>query len=255
MFQMPEPKSNLKITVPLGAVVVLGMIAALVLVPKLWPSTLSAKEIKREQVFMPVMTGRPAPPSVKVVEARRESGGPRVSESKPRVFTAPRRIPDGPPTIIVDPPRSFGSAEGPVGPEGPTCTNCVPGPVCVGCIGTDPRFVLPIPSPPPVKEIPKPAVTERIRVGGDVQAAKLVKQLKPAYPPLARQARIQGMVRFTAVIGKDGAIHSLQIISGHPLLAQAAQDAVKQWMYQPTLLNREPVEVVTQIDVNFTLTQ
>ncbi|MBK5290627.1 MAG: energy transducer TonB, partial [Acidobacteriia bacterium] len=88
-----------------------------------------------------------------------------------------------------------------------------------------------------------------------VQAARLIRQPKPAYPPLARQARIQGVVRFTAVIGKDGAIANLQLISGHPLLVQSAQDAVKQWVYQPTLLNSEPVEVITQIDVNFTLTQ
>ncbi len=75
----------------------------------------------------------------------------------------------------------------------------------------------------------------------------------PIYPPLAKQARIQGTVRFTAVIGTDGTIRDLRLISGHPLLVSAAQDAVKQWAYQPTLLNGEPVEVITQIDVNFTL--
>jgi protein TonB len=88
-----------------------------------------------------------------------------------------------------------------------------------------------------------------------VQSAKLIRQPKPPYPPLARQARIQGTVRFTAVIGKEGTIQNLQLISGHPLLVQSAQEAVKQWAYQPTLLNGEPVEVITQIDVNFTLTQ
>jgi len=75
------------------------------------------------------------------------------------------------------------------------------------------------------------------------------------YPPLARQARIQGTVRFSAIIGKDGTIQNLQLVSGHPLLVQSATDAVKQWVYQPTQLNGEPVEVITQIDVNFTLTQ
>ena len=96
---------------------------------------------------------------------------------------------------------------------------------------------------------------ERGRVGGNVQSAKLVRQPKPVYPPLARQARIQGQVKFTAVIGNDGTIQNLQLISGHPLLVQSAQDAVRQWVYQPTLLNGEPVQVITQIDVNFTLTQ
>ncbi|MDZ4798163.1 MAG: energy transducer TonB, partial [Bryobacteraceae bacterium] len=111
------------------------------------------------------------------------------------------------------------------------------------------------PPPPPPQEKPKPVVPKQIRVGGNVQAAKLVNQPKPQYPPLARQARIQGVVRFNAVIGKDGAIANLTLVSGHPLLVPSATDAVRQWRYQPTLLNGEPVEVVTQIDVNFTLSQ
>jgi len=80
-----------------------------------------------------------------------------------------------------------------------------------------------------------------------------VRQPKPQYPPLARQARIQGTVRFNAIIGKDGNIANLTLVSGHPLLVPAATAAVKQWVYKPTLLNGEPVEVVTVIDVNFTL--
>ena len=87
------------------------------------------------------------------------------------------------------------------------------------------------------------------------EAAKLIRQPKPTYPPLAKQARIQGTVRFNAVIGKDGTIQNLTLVSGHPLLIPSAQDAVRQWVYQPTTLNGEPVEVVTTIDVNFTLSQ
>jgi protein TonB len=87
-----------------------------------------------------------------------------------------------------------------------------------------------------------------------VQAAKLISQPKPQYPPLARQARIQGTVRFNAVIGRDGTIQNLQMARGHPLLVPAATEAVRQWRYHPTLLNDDPVEVVTQIDVHFTLT-
>ena len=94
-----------------------------------------------------------------------------------------------------------------------------------------------------------------IRVGGNVQAAKLIRQPKPTYPPLAKQARIQGTVKFQAIIGKDGTIQNLQLVSGHPMLVQNATEAVKQWIYKPTLLNGEPVEVITQIDVNFTLSQ
>jgi len=102
--------------------------------------------------------------------------------------------------------------------------------------------------PPPPKETPK-----RIRVGGQVQTAKLINKVQPVYPPLAKQARIQGTVRLQAVIAKDGSVVELQVLSGHPLLQQAALDAVRQWRYHPTLLNTEPVEVVTTIDVIFTL--
>lgn len=125
------------------------------------------------------------------------------------------------------------------------------GGVLGGIIGAVPRAA----PPPPPKEAPKPVVPKQIRVGGNVQAAKLVRQPKPSYPPLAKQARIQGTVRFNAVIGKDGAIANLQLMSGHPLLVPSATEAVRQWVYQPTLLNGEPVEVVTVIDVNFTLSQ
>jgi len=88
-----------------------------------------------------------------------------------------------------------------------------------------------------------------------VQAAKIVRQVTPVYPPLARQTRISGIVRLEAVISLNGSIESLQVMSGHPLLTRAALDAVRQWVYQPTLLNGEPVEVVTQIEVNFKLAE
>jgi TonB family protein len=105
-------------------------------------------------------------------------------------------------------------------------------------------------------DLPPPASgMMRIRVGGNVQASNLIKKVTPMYPPLAKQARIQGTVQFTALIGADGSIQSLQLVSGHPLLVPSAQDAVKQWMYKPTLLNGNPVEVITQIDVNYTLSE
>jgi protein TonB len=101
----------------------------------------------------------------------------------------------------------------------------------------------------------KPVTPQRIRVGGNVQQAMLVSQPHPIYPPLAKQARISGTVTLNAVIGKDGHIANLAVAKGHPLLIQAALDAVKNWIYKPTLLNGEPVEVATTIDVNFTLSQ
>jgi TonB family protein len=98
-----------------------------------------------------------------------------------------------------------------------------------------------------------PVSTVRLRVGGNLQSAKLISKPVPRYPAEAKQARIQGVVKLFAVIGRDGAVENLTVISGDPLLATAAMDAVKQWVYQPTLLNGNPVEVETEIDVNFTL--
>jgi TonB family protein len=83
----------------------------------------------------------------------------------------------------------------------------------------------------------------------------LLSKRSPVYPPEAKLQRIQGAVKFTAMIGADGFVHDLATVSGDPLLVQAASDAVKQWQYRPALLNGEPVEAKTEITVNFTLSQ
>jgi protein TonB len=101
--------------------------------------------------------------------------------------------------------------------------------------------------------VPKIQTPQRIRVSQGVSQGLKVRDYKPVYPPLARQARIQGTVVLRAVIGKDGSIENLTLVSGHPMLAPAAIDAVKQWKYKPYLLNGEPVEVDTEVLVNFTL--
>jgi protein TonB len=101
--------------------------------------------------------------------------------------------------------------------------------------------------------VPKVATPQRVRVSQGVSQGLLVKRVNPVYPPLARQARIQGQVILRAVISKDGSIEGLQLVSGHPMLAPAAIEAVKQWKYKPYLLNGEPVEVDTEVQVNFTL--
>jgi len=100
---------------------------------------------------------------------------------------------------------------------------------------------------------PHIATPQRVRVSSGVVSGLLVRKVNPTYPPLARQARIQGVVILQAQISKDGNIENLQLISGHPMLAPAAIEAVKQWKYRPYLLNGEPVEVETQVQVNFTL--
>jgi len=104
-------------------------------------------------------------------------------------------------------------------------------------------------APPP----PKAATPARIKQGGNVTAASILSQTRPVYPPLARQARIQGNVVLHAIIDKEGKVAQLEVVSGHPLLVQAALDAVKQWRYKPTQLNGDPVEVDTTITVTFTM--
>ena len=95
--------------------------------------------------------------------------------------------------------------------------------------------------------------TSAIRVGGNVMKANLLNSVEPVYPPLARQARIQGTVRFTVVIGKDGSVQSIGVESGHPLLIPAAQEAMRQYKYRPTMLNGQPAEVQSTVDITFVL--
>ena len=97
---------------------------------------------------------------------------------------------------------------------------------------------------------PAPAV-QRVRVSQGVIKGLLIYRVEPAYPPLAKQARIQGVVVMTALIDKGGNVQNLQVVSGHPLLAPAAIEAVKPWRYKPFLLNGQPVEVETTVTVNF----
>jgi TonB family protein len=100
---------------------------------------------------------------------------------------------------------------------------------------------------------PPPHAMGALRVGGNVQAARIIKKVAPVYPEDARMARISGTVRLHVIIDKDGRIKQLEVVSGHPMLQQAALDAVRLWTYQPTLLNGEPVEIDTTIDVIFQL--
>lgn len=94
---------------------------------------------------------------------------------------------------------------------------------------------------------------KRIRVGGNVMADKRVHSVKPKYPKEAKKNHIEGTVRLEALIGTDGAVKKLEVISGDPALTDSALEAVKKWRYKPIKIQGEPVEVETEIDVNFTL--
>lgn len=117
-----------------------------------------------------------------------------------------------------------------------------------GLIGDLVRSNTPVP-PSPVQQ------PERIRVGGQVEAARLIHQTIPGYPGIARTVHVQGTVVLHAIIGKDGSITSLQYVSGPALLMKAAEDAVATWRYQPLVLNGQPTEVETEISVVFTLNE
>ncbi len=101
--------------------------------------------------------------------------------------------------------------------------------------------------------LPKSVAPHNVRISSGVAQGLLIHEVRPTYPSLARSARIQGIVILQATIGKDGTIQNLRSLSGHPLLSQAAINAVRQWRYRPYQLNNEPVEVDTTIQVNFTL--
>jgi TonB family protein len=110
-------------------------------------------------------------------------------------------------------------------------------------------------SPPVMQTSSTAPAPGAVRVVANVAAANILSQTPPEYPPLAKAARVQGTVRFEATIGKDGAVQNLQLLEGPPLLVQAAMHAVRQWVYKPTLLNGQPVQAITTIDVNFTLSE
>jgi protein TonB len=153
---------------------------------------------------------------------------PQASPVKARAFVPPPTQPKNVQGAIIDAPPAL--ANGPVTPVGVNL----------------PASLAPV-SPPP------PGAPQQVRVASNLQAANLIKKVVPVYPLLAKSAGVEGMVRFTALIGKDGKIQNLKVISGPSPLVDAASDAVKRWVYRPTLLNGQPVEVITDINVNFTI--
>jgi protein TonB len=220
-----------------------------ILIPLIYTETLPSTQLTSFLVAPPPPPPPPPPPAaapmkvVKVIPRQFDAGR----------LMAPKVIPKEIAMIKEDeaPPPSAGGF-GVVGGVPGGMPGGTPGGVIGGIISNVP--VAAPPPPPAVKAVEaKPAAPQRIRVGGNVQEARLLKKVVPTYPQIARTARIQGTVIFNAIIGVDGRIQNLTLVSGPPLLVAAAQQAVSQWVYQPTLLNQEPVEVMTTISVNFTL--
>jgi protein TonB len=214
------------------------LVGVLVLIPLLYTEALTKQQLMTFLVAPPPPPPPPPPPAavpqkvVKVVQTDIINGELRTPTKIPKKVEIIKEE-EAPPPVM--------SAAGVVGgvPGG------VPGGQMGGVIGG-------IISSTPVA-VPKVATPQRVRVSQGVSQGLLVHRVQPMYPPLARQARIQGTVILQAEISKDGTIENLRLISGHPMLAPSAIEAVKQWRYKPYFLNGEPVAVETQITVNFTL--
>ncbi|MFZ0759600.1 MAG: TonB family protein, partial [Candidatus Sulfotelmatobacter sp.] len=212
-----------------------ALIGVMVLIPLIFTEALPKQQLMTFLVAPPPPPP-PPPPAAAPVHVVHQIQTDIVNGE----LRTPTKIPKKIQMIKEDeaPPQAIGGVVGGV-PGG------IPGGQMGGVIGG-------IISSTPVA-VPKIATPQRIRVSQGVSQGLLIRRVQPVYPPLARQARIQGTVVLRAVIAKDGSIEDLTLVSGHPMLAPAAIDAVKQWRYKPYLLNGEPVEVDTEVLVNFTL--
>ena len=207
------------------------------------------------EAAVPLILSAPPPPPPPAAATR--APVQMAKKFVPRTFNVPAPQATLPqhPVQISDAPPALADAPDIAGVSGG-----IPGGVPGGVLGGNLNGASGVFGAPPVTTAAAtppspaaPAAPAQIRVGGEVQAARIKNEVVPTYPPIAKAARVEGTVRLSAAIAPDGTVEKLEVLSGSPLLAQAAEKAVKQWTYQPTYLNGKPVEVLTEIDVNFTL--
>src|SRR6266571_2788791 len=217
-------KTNQKWTGLISTLVQLGLVGFLVLLPLIFTEALPKGQLTTWLVAPPP----PAAPQIQHVQ--------KVSEIVDGSLRAPTKIPKQVKMIEEDaaPPPSSGVMGGVVGG--------VPGGSAGGVIGG----IIGSAAPPP-----KVATPQKLRVSSGVAEGLKIHDVTPTYPQMARIAHIQGDVLLQATISKSGVIENLHGVQGHPILIQAAMDAVKQWKYKPYILNGEPVEVETTIKVQF----
>jgi len=238
------------------AVATLGQLAVvclLVLVPLMYVQALPAPDLMSLLVAPPPPAPPPPPPPA---AAQPRATQPVITRHfDVNALTAPKVVPSQIAAIQDISPAAapeVGVAGGvPGGVPGGQ-----PGGVLGSVLHAVPSPAPPPPPPPPAAAVKPPApapAQQTIHVGGNVQEALLVTAPQPRYPILARQAHVQGTVELKAVIGANGRIQDLSVVSGNPLLVEAAIDAVKQWVYQPTILNGRAVQVATEIAVHFRL--
>lgn len=237
-----KKRTNTQYTVIVSTMIQAALLGVLILIPLIYTEALPKQMLTTLLVAPPPPPPPPPPPAAVQVQ--------RVVRPVARLMQAGRLTA---PTVIPkdvkvfkeeEPPPDMGGAIGVVGGVPGGIPGGQAGGVLGGIIGGAAGSNLP---PPPKVQ------TQRIKVGGNVQSAKMINMVRPIYPPLAKQARIQGTVKLRAIIDKNGQVVQLEVVVGHPLLVQSALDAVRQWRYQPTLLNGEPVEVETVVDVVFSL--
>ena len=240
---LANARTSTRWSVPVSVGLQLAAITLLVMLPLIYGEHLPFMALERAVVYLPPVRHTPPPPAQ--ATARPTHAVPQFHQG---VLTAPVRIPPHPVIINDTAPPIPGSellAGGPsVGvPYGIAASDLLP-------------KNLPPPPEAPKAAAPKPMEAHRVvHVSSGVQEAKRISFVLPQYPALARSARISGTVQLIGVIATDGTIQSLRVISGHPLLVQAAVDAVSKWRYRPTLLSGQPVEVIAPITVTFTLSQ
>jgi periplasmic protein TonB len=236
-------KTNKSWTVTLSFALELAVIGLLVILPLIFTDVLpKAQLVSLLQAPAPPPPPPPPPPPAAPVKAVKVP--PRQFDAGK--LMAPKEIPKQVATIVEAelPPSVSNVAVVGVG---------VPGGVPGGTIGGISSLAPPPPPPPPPPPAPKPEA-KPVVVGGKVSEGNRIKAQNPDYPRMAKLARVQGAVRYSAVIGKDGKIRDLKFVSGPALLATPeVMRTVSEWEYRPYLLNNEPVEVITEITVNFVL--
>lgn len=229
------------------------LVTVLIIVPLFFESTLPTRGLLNALMLAPVPVAPPAP-APPIMAKRGPRNAPVMRKFNPDALVSPVVIPTEIAVIHDAPALEVDAAMGgvPGGIPGMTSAShphswATSVPVAPP---PPPHIAAPVPPAPPP---PPTAAPERINVGGDVQAALILEQVQPVYPLLARKARIQGSVKLQAVIGTNGRIKDLRVINGHPFLVNAALDAVRRWIYRPTVLNGSAVEVNTDIVVRFEL--
>ena len=211
------------------------LLGILILIPLIYTDALPKQQLMTFLVAPPPPPPPPPPPAAAVV---------KVVKMQSELINGQLRTP----TKIPQKVQMIKEEESPPPMMGSGVVGGVPGGVPGGSMGGVIGGML-----SSTAVVPKVATPTRVRVSSGVSTGLLIRKVTPNYPPLARQARIQGQVVLQAEISKEGTIQNLQLISGHPMLAPAAIEAVKQWRYKPYLLNGEPVAVETQVVVNFSL--